>query len=143
MPALHPVLELQALYMILIDMLLTPIAGSEATDGRSDDGKMDDNMTPEQRREVERRKLSIEEKRVADAAAEYRKRLADRDGAPAPKSIGGVTRAASIQHKVKSLLDENSQQPLQRKRQKVMEDIQIYPASQIRYQLGIHTPDHP
>ncbi|KAG4030445.1 hypothetical protein MFRU_012g01790 [Monilinia fructicola] len=94
---------------------LTPIAGSEATDGRSDDGKIDDNMTPEQRREVERRKLSIEEKRVADAAAEYRKRLADRDGAPAPKSIGGVTRAASIQHKVKSLLDENSQQPSPKK----------------------------
>ncbi|KAJ8065373.1 hypothetical protein OCU04_006061 [Sclerotinia nivalis] len=90
---------------------LTPIAGSEATDDRSDDGKIDDNMTPEQRREVERRRLSIEEKRVADAAAEYRKRIAERGGAPAPKSIGGVTRAASIQHKVKSLLDENSQQP--------------------------------
>ncbi|EDO04720.1 hypothetical protein SS1G_07203 [Sclerotinia sclerotiorum 1980 UF-70] len=90
---------------------LTPIAGSEATDDRSDDGKIDDDMTPEQRREVERRRLSIEEKRVADAAAEYRKRIAERGGAPAPKSIGGVTRAASIQHKVKSLLDENSQQP--------------------------------
>ncbi|ESZ95123.1 hypothetical protein SBOR_4490 [Sclerotinia borealis F-4128] len=94
---------------------LTPIAGSEATDDRSDDGKMDDNMTPEQRREVERRRLSIEEKRVSDAAAEYRKRFADRGGAPAPKSIGGVTRAASIQHKVKSLLDENSQQPSPKK----------------------------
>lgn len=90
---------------------LTPIAGSEATDDRSDDGRIDDDMTPEQRRETERRRLSIEEKRVADAAAEYRKRLADRGGAPVPKSIGGVTRAASIQHKVKSLLDENSQQP--------------------------------
>ncbi|CAD6442816.1 54558a7a-feea-4bea-bc5f-9d728eb3bbf4 [Sclerotinia trifoliorum] len=90
---------------------LTPIAGSEATDDRSDDGKIDDDMTPEQRREVERRRLSLEEKRVADAAAEYRKRIAERGGAPAPKSIGGVTRAASIQHKVKSLLDENSQQP--------------------------------
>lgn len=94
---------------------LTPIAGSEATDGRSDDGNIDDNMTPEQRREVERRRLSLEEKRVADAAAEYRKRLADRGGAPAPKSIGGVTRAASIQHKVKSLLDENSQQSAPKK----------------------------
>ncbi|CCD49512.1 similar to serine/threonine protein kinase [Botrytis cinerea T4] len=94
---------------------LTPIAGSEATDDRSDDGTVDDNMTPEQRRENERRRLSIEEKRVSDAAAEYRKRLADRGGAPAPKSIGGVTRAASIQHKVKSLLDENSQQPSPKK----------------------------
>ncbi|KAM3070390.1 Ark- serine/threonine protein kinase [Clarireedia jacksonii] len=95
---------------------LTPIAGSEATDGRSDDGNVpDDNMTAEQRREMERRRLSIEEKRVADAAAEYRKRLADRGSAPVPKSIGGVTRAASIQHKVKSLLDENSQQQLPKK----------------------------
>lgn len=88
---------------------LTPIAGSEATDGRSDDGNMledMDNMAPEQRREVERRRLSMEEKRVANAAAEYRKRLAERGPAP-PKSIGGVSRAASIQHKVQSLLDEN------------------------------------
>ncbi|CZT49362.1 related to serine/threonine kinase ARK1 [Rhynchosporium secalis] len=88
---------------------LTPIAGSEATDGRSDDGNMFedmDNMPPEQRREVERRRLSMEEKRVSNAAAEYRKRLADR-GPAAPRSIGGVSRAASIQNKVQSLLDEN------------------------------------
>jgi AP2-associated kinase len=89
---------------------LTPIAGSEATDGRSDDGNVLDDvqsLNPEQRREIERRRLSIEERRVADAAAEYRKRLADRG--PAPRSIGGVSRAASIQNKVKSLLDESSQ----------------------------------
>lgn len=89
---------------------LTPIAGSEATDGRSDDGNIledMDNMAPEQRRELERRRLSMEEKRVANAAAEYRKRLAERGPAPPPKSIGGVSRAASIQNKVKSLLDEN------------------------------------
>ena len=91
---------------------LTPIAGSEATDGRSDDenvlGDADD-MAPEQRRELERRRLSTEEKRVANAASEYRKRLADRGTGPAPRSIGGVSRAASIQNKVKSLLDENAQ----------------------------------
>ncbi|CZR66236.1 related to serine/threonine kinase ARK1 [Phialocephala subalpina] len=89
---------------------LTPIAGSEATDGRSDDGNIledMDNMPPEQRREIERRRLSMEEKRVANAAAEYRKQLAERGSAPAPKSIGGVSRATSIQNKVKSLLDEN------------------------------------
>lgn len=51
----------------------------------------------------------MEEKRVANAAAEYRKRLADRGAGPAPRSIGGVSRAASIQNKVKSLLDENAQ----------------------------------
>jgi AP2-associated kinase len=90
---------------------LTPIAGSEATDGRSDDGTVleDVDMAPEQRRELERRRLSMEEKRVANAAAEYRKRLADGGSGPAPRSIGGVSRAASIQNKVKSLLDENAQ----------------------------------
>jgi AP2-associated kinase len=89
---------------------LTPIAGSEATDGRSDDGQVfeeTDDMPPEMRRELERRRLSMEEKRVADAAAEYRKRLADRDASGAPKPIGGITKAASIQQKVKTLLDEN------------------------------------
>jgi AP2-associated kinase len=91
---------------------LTPIAGSEATDGRSDDGNVledADNLAPEQRRELERRRLSMEEKRVANAAAEYRKRLAERGQPTAPRSIGGVTRAASIQNKVKNLLDENQQ----------------------------------
>ncbi|KAH8784316.1 serine/threonine protein kinase-like protein [Hyaloscypha finlandica] len=89
---------------------LTPIAGSEATDGRSDDGNMFEdmeNLPPEQRREIERRRLSMEEKRVANAAAEYRKRLAEHGSSTAPKSIGGVSRATSIQNKVKSLLDEN------------------------------------
>lgn len=93
---------------------LTPIAGSEATDGRSDDGQVleeTDDMTPEMRREVERRRLSEEEKRVAAAGAEYRKRLADREPGVAqaglPKSIGGVSRAVSIQNKVQNLLDES------------------------------------
>jgi AP2-associated kinase len=89
---------------------LTPIAGSEATDGRSDDGNLledMDNLPPEQRREIERRRLSMEEKRVANAAAEYRKRLAERGSSTAPKSIGGVSRATSIQNKVKTLLDES------------------------------------
>lgn len=92
---------------------LTPIAGSEATDGRSDDGQVleeTDDMPPEMRRELERRRLSQEERRVATAAAEYRKRLAERDagGANPPKlNTSAMTRAASIQSKVKSLLDEN------------------------------------
>jgi AP2-associated kinase len=65
-------------------------------------------MTQEQRREIERRRLSMEEKRVADAAAEYRRQVASRG--QAPRSIGGVSRATSIQNKVKTLLDESSQQ---------------------------------
>jgi AP2-associated kinase len=94
---------------------LTPIAGSEATDGRSDDGNVleeTDDMSPEMRRERERRRLSQEEKRVAAAQAEYRKKLADRDNAGSgnmalPKSIGGVSRAVSIQNRVQSLLSED------------------------------------
>ena len=85
---------------------LTPIAGSEATDGRSDDGiviEETEDVPPEIRRELERRRLSQEERRVADAAAAYRLRLAQGiDGRPGPSS-----KAASIQSKVKSLLDES------------------------------------
>lgn len=97
---------------------LTPIAGSEATDGRSDDGFLADReeeLNPEQRREMERRRLSAEEKRVADAAAEYRRRLAEREagggGGGGARGMGeGTTRAKSIQSKVQSLLDENSRE---------------------------------
>lgn len=91
---------------------LTPIAGSEATDDRSDDGRPDDAaLTGEQRREAERLRLAAEERRVEQAAAEYRQRVAHRDPsstAPPPRSIGGVSRAATIQNKVKTLLDENT-----------------------------------
>ncbi|KAK0711251.1 hypothetical protein B0H67DRAFT_540615 [Lasiosphaeris hirsuta] len=97
---------------------LTPIAGSEATDGRSDDGYIRDvdEMTPEMRREQEAQMLAQEEARVAAAQAEYRQRVSSRGpGAPSntgpmplPKSIGGVSRAISIQNKVQSLLEETS-----------------------------------
>lgn len=91
---------------------LTPIAGSEATDGRSDDGQVRDyeDMTPEMRREEEARMLAQEEARVAAAQAEYRQRVAQRGSGqvPLPKSIGGVSRAVSIQNKVQSLLDETT-----------------------------------
>ncbi|EJT81793.1 NAK protein kinase [Gaeumannomyces tritici R3-111a-1] len=102
---------------------LTPIAGSEATDGRSDDGEVleeTDDMSPEMRREIERRRLSMEEKRVAAAGAEYRQRIALRDpttgsssATSLPKSIGGVSRATSIQNKVQSLLDESTKSTAQ------------------------------
>ena len=90
------------------DMPLSPIVGSEATDGRSDDGNAleeSEELPPEVRRELERRRLSQEEKRVTDGAAAYRQRLAegDRTGSrPGPNK-----KAMSIQSKVKSLLDEN------------------------------------
>ncbi|KAK4043945.1 Serine/threonine-protein kinase ppk30 [Parachaetomium inaequale] len=95
---------------------LTPIAGSEAVDGRSDDGQSPDweDMTPEMRREQEARMLAQEEARVAAAQAEYRQRVGQRGGGgggppvPPPKSIGGVSRVASIQNKVQSFIDESN-----------------------------------
>ena len=87
---------------------LTPIAGSEATDERSDDGRaMDESeeIPPEMRRELERRRLDQVEKQVAGAAAAYRERFNDRSA-----STSGLpnapNRAASIQSKVKTLLHE-------------------------------------
>ncbi|KAF2264876.1 hypothetical protein CC78DRAFT_616269 [Lojkania enalia] len=87
---------------------LTPIAGSEATGGTSDDDRtMDEtqDLPPEVRRELERRRLSQEEKRVADAAAEYRKRLAEQGDQI--KGKAAPSRASTIQNRVKSLLDDS------------------------------------
>ncbi|CRG85828.1 AP2-associated kinase [Talaromyces islandicus] len=89
-----------------VDRRLTPIEGSEATD-RSDDGYLDADRTdisPEMRREMERRQLSQEEKRVANAAAEYRLRVSGRNGAGGRDGV----KAAAIQNKVQSLLQENT-----------------------------------
>ena len=88
---------------------LTPIAGSEATDGRSDDGQVleeSEQTLPEVRRELERRRLSQEERRVADAAAAYKRRVAEK-GSDSNKARSEGTRAALIQNKVQALLDEN------------------------------------
>lgn len=84
--------------------VLTPIAGSEATDLSDERHGFEEteDLSPETRRELERRRLSAEERRVANAAAEYRMRLAgggERGRDP--------TRAVSIQYKVQSLLKEN------------------------------------
>ena len=89
---------------------LTPIAGSEATDGRSDDGRVleeTQDLSPEVRREMERRRLSQEERRVAEGAAAYRRKLAEKDEHGRDSSHGrGNDRATSIQNKVQALLDE-------------------------------------
>ncbi len=87
---------------------LTPIAGSEATGGLSDDDRSAINETqelsPEMRRELEKRKLEEEERRVEAAAAEYKKRLANKgSGKPVPPS-----KASTIQNRVRNLLDESN-----------------------------------
>lgn len=97
---------------------LTPIAGSEATDSKSDDGRLlgdQEELTPEQRRDAEARALAGEERRVEAAAAEYRQRVAAREqggfAAPLPRSIGGASRAVSIQNRVQNLLQESQKPP--------------------------------
>lgn len=103
------------------DRDLAPIVGSEQTDSRSDDGysalEETEAISPEVRRELERRRLSQEEKRVADAGVAYRQMLAKstddciRGVVASPAEVGQqqviTSRAASIQSKVKTLLDEN------------------------------------
>lgn len=64
-----------------------------------------DDISPEMRRELERRRLSQEEKRVANAAAEYRRRVAEGDGGG--RAIGDGTRSRTILNKVQSLLGES------------------------------------
>lgn len=97
---------------------LTPIAGSEATDGRSDDEDAleETEVPPEVRRELERRRLSQEEKRVADGAAAYRQGLG-RGGTRSRGRPNGEpnSRATSIQNKVRSLLDESGRASLTRR----------------------------
>lgn len=68
-----------------------------------------DDISPEMRRELERRRLSQEEKRVANAAAEYRRRVADNEGGgPAG---GDGPRSSAIQNRVQSLLGESNKPP--------------------------------
>ena len=82
---------------------LTPIAGSEATDLSDDRQAWDDTeeLSPEMRRELEKRHLEAEERRVATAAAEYRRRIMEKGGGREG------ARAMAIQNKVRSLLKEN------------------------------------
>jgi AP2-associated kinase len=65
-----------------------------------------DDISPEMRRELERRRLSQEEKRVANAAAEYRRRVAE-TGDGGARAIGDGGRSRTIQNKVQSLLGES------------------------------------
>ena len=93
----------------ILDSSLTPITGSIATDGRSDDGQVleeTEEMPPEMRRELERRRLSQEERRVAEAAAAYKQRFSE--GGQSSGRPRDSSRATLIQNKVQSLLVESS-----------------------------------
>ncbi|KPI44526.1 Serine/threonine-protein kinase ppk30 [Cyphellophora attinorum] len=63
-------------------------------------------LSPEMRRELEKLQLEAEEKRVAQAAAAYRQRVASRGGGPV--NGPGVNRAATIQSKMQSLMTDNN-----------------------------------
>ncbi|KAI9823083.1 MAG: hypothetical protein M1826_000287 [Phylliscum demangeonii] len=94
---------------------LSPIAVSEATSDQSRDALLTaaDELSPERKRDLERQVLEHEEQRVEAAGVEYRKRLAGRTRGAMADS-GGRDRdpdrdkAASIQKKVKALLDEKT-----------------------------------
>ncbi|KAI9727685.1 MAG: hypothetical protein M1828_005913 [Chrysothrix sp. TS-e1954] len=71
----------------------------------ADDDDIDEteDLSPEVRRELERRRLSQEERRVNEAAAAYRQQVASGE----PQRI---SRASAIQSRVKNLLDESGRQ---------------------------------
>ncbi|KAJ9629947.1 Ark- serine/threonine protein kinase [Taxawa tesnikishii (nom. ined.)] len=94
--------------------LLSPISGSEATasppgnrGSMTADLAETEDLPPEVRRELERRRLEQEERRVAEAAAEHRNRTANGQTVP--------NRASTIQKRVQSLLDEGRQSPAPRR----------------------------
>ncbi|CAG7924012.1 unnamed protein product [Penicillium olsonii] len=65
-----------------------------------------DDISPEMRRELERRRLSQEEKRVANAAAEYRRRVAEK-GDGGGRAPGDGPRSRTIQNKMQSLFADS------------------------------------
>lgn len=90
------------------------ISSSDALDAAEspsyEDADLDDvdrdDISPEMRRELERRRLSQEEKRVASAAAEYRRRVAEHEGGGRAGADGPRSRA--IQNRVQSLFGESN-----------------------------------
>ncbi|KAL5336522.1 kinase-like domain-containing protein [Aspergillus crustosus] len=90
---------------------LSPVPGSESpgeTVMHSEDE--DEDISPEMRRELERRRLSQEEKRVASAAAEYRRRVTEQ-GEGGRRPTNDTTRSPAILNRVQTLLGEASKPP--------------------------------
>lgn len=83
----------------------TTVTASEVVEPEDPDD--DSDISPEMRRELERRRLSQEEKRVANAGEEYRRRVAEKgEGGPA----GEGPRSLSIQNRVQTLFGDSSKQ---------------------------------
>lgn len=88
----------------------TTITASEVEE--PDDLEDDSDISPEMRRELERRRLSQEEKRVATAAAEYRRRVAE-NGEGGRAGPDGA-RSLAIQNRVQSLFSETQKPAVQK-----------------------------
>ncbi|KAJ5246515.1 hypothetical protein N7468_001498 [Penicillium chermesinum] len=71
-----------------------------------------DDISPEMRRELERRRLSQEEKRVANAAAEYRRRVAE--GELGGRAGAEGLRSRAIQSRVQTLIGETNKAAVSR-----------------------------
>ena len=88
---------------------LTPIAGSVATDLSDERRDLDEveDVSPEIRREIEKRQLEAEERRVANAAAQYRQRVAQRGGEGGREG----PKASVIHGRVQTFLNQENNQP--------------------------------
>lgn len=85
----------------------TTVTASEVFE--PDDSDYDSDISPEMRRELERRRLSQEEKRVANAAAEYRRRLSEKGEGGRAGNDG--PRPLAIQNRVQTLFGDSNKQP--------------------------------
>lgn len=86
---------------------MSPIEGSQAAGDAGDGWEVNtQDISPEVRRELEMRQLAAEERRVEQAREEYKRQLANSQGAAARPS-GARNRANSIQRRVHTLLNEN------------------------------------
>ena len=101
-PPKHPV-------MVNTEEVTTTVTapGGPLGDDYDEDDDDDTDISPEMRRELERRRLSQEEKRVAQAAAEYRRQVAEGGAVTRDPS----SRSNAIQNRVQSLLSEGHKPP--------------------------------
>ena len=83
------------------------VTASEVTEPPDEGADEEDDISPEMRRELERRRLSQEEKRVANAAVEYRRRVAEK-GEGGSRTGGDGGRSSVIQNRVQTLIGESN-----------------------------------